>query len=166
MAVEYGILGPLELRVDGHAVEFRGGRQRALLTILLLHANEVVSSHRLIDALWHDDGGRVTPNALEAVVSRLRRALSAFGSADDVETVVPGYVLRVPPERLDLARFEALRRRAQAALAAGSAAEAVELLTRALDLWRGEPLAEFAYEDFATNEAARLSELRLLTVEE
>jgi DNA-binding SARP family transcriptional activator len=165
VAVEYRILGPLELRADGRPLELTGSRQRALLTILLLRRGEVVSPDRLIDALW-GGSARESANALQAVISRVRRILGAAGSPDDLETHPGGYALHVAPERIDLARFDQLRERARRAVAGGSAAEAVELLTRALGLWRGEALSEFVYEDFAAADAARLAELRLQAVEE
>ena len=155
--MDFKILGPLEVWDGGSQVPVRGARQRALLAILLLHANEVVSTDRLMDLLWGDSPPEAT--ALRVRVSQLRKALGAGGSA--IVTQAPGYVLRLDDEELDLRCFERL-----VAQAAGmSPADAAEQLRSALALWRGAPLAEFAYDDFARTATARLEELRLTVVE-
>jgi DNA-binding SARP family transcriptional activator len=155
--VEFRILGPLE--VDGAAgpIELSGGKQRALLAILLLHANEVVDSARLIEALWSEGAPTDAAKALQIHVSRLRRALAP---GDVVQTRPGGYLVAADADSLDLPRFEQLGARGRSLLAAANAAAAREALVEALALWRGAPLAEFAWEPFARAEIARLDELR------
>ena len=158
MALEFRILGPLEV-VDGNReLRLAGAKQRALLAVLLVHANEPVSVDVLSEELW---GGEPPPTAAKMVqgyVSQLRKVLG-----DGVlVTRAPGYLVRVDADRLDASRFERL-----VADAAGRPPdEAAELLAAALRLWRGAPLADFAYEPFAQREIARLEEARLGALEE
>lgn len=162
--VEARILGPLEIVVDGERVDVRGGKQRELLAILLVHASEIVSSDRLIESLWHDNPPPSALKTLQALVSRLR---SDLGSASDaLETLGYGYRLVVEPERLDAEAFRAGAEEGRRALARGEAEKAAETLRAALALWRGPALAEFRYQDFAQGEIARLEELRLAVQEE
>jgi DNA-binding SARP family transcriptional activator len=160
--VEFRILGPLEVRGAAGAVPLSGGKQRALLTLLLLHANEVVSAGRLIDLLWADAAPADAGKALQVYVSRLRRAL---GPDDAVQTRPGGYLLAVDAGSFDLLRFEELAATGRSLLADGDAAAARRALADALALWRGVPLAEFASEAFARQETDRLEELYLVTIE-
>lgn len=146
--MEFRILGPLEVLENGQQVDLGGAKQRALLAVLLLHANEVVSNDRLVDALWEDDAPETGRKALQVYVSQLRKALGK----ERIATRSPGYRLQVEPEELDLSRVQRL-------LEDGQAAEA-------LALWRGPALADFAYERFAHSEIARLEDLRLACLEE
>jgi DNA-binding SARP family transcriptional activator len=148
VATEFRILGPLEVVEDGHVLDVGGAKQRALLAMLLLHANEVVSTDRLIDALWEDAPPNRAHKALQVYVSQLRKLLGR----ERLETKTPGYLLRVAPDELDVARFERL-------IADGKQAEA-------LALWRGQPLSDFAFSRFTRSEIARLEELRLAALEE
>src|SRR4051794_10423256 len=152
--MDFRILGPLEVAVDGGVVPLGGGKQRALLAVLLLHANEVVSSDRLIDSLWGERPPDTAAKALQVHVSQLRKALGR----DLLHTRAPGYVLTLADGELDLTRFERLQ--AQAA-ADPDPARARELLGSALEMWRGPPLADLEYEAFAQPEIARLEELRI-----
>ena len=156
--MEFGILGPLELSDGDGIVEVGGSKQRALLAILLLHANTVVSSDRLIDELWGEASPESGVTALQVRVSQLRKALGEAAAL--VETRPPGYVL-LGPDSLDLHRFERLIEQA----AGIEPAQAAEKLREALSLWRGPPLAEFAYEAFAQPAIGRLEELRLAALE-
>jgi len=158
------ILGPLEVWVDGRQLELGGGRQRALFALLALHANEVVSSERLIDELWSGDPPATAQKALQNLVSQLR---ATIGSAIDgvLVTQSPGYLLELEADALDARRFERLAAEARQALD-DDPARAAERLREALALWRGEPLVDFAYEPFAQAEIARLEELRLVAVED
>jgi peptide/nickel transport system substrate-binding protein len=160
--VEFRVLGPIEVRVDGSSVPLGGPKQRALLALLLLNANQVVSRDRLIDALW---GARPPPSAahsLDAYVSRLRRLVGT----DRLLRRAPGYLLRVAEDELDLERFDRLVDEAHASLAAGRAAAAARALREALALWRGEAFADLAYEPFGAVEAERLEGRRLAVLEE
>ena len=158
--MEYRLLGPLEVLDAGRPLDLGAPRQRAVLAFLLLHANEVVPSDRLAEALWPDGIPKTAAKAIQVYVSALRKALGP--SRDVLETRGPGYVLRVAPGELDLHAFERLLARARGE----EPAARVATLGAALALWRGAPLADFAYEAFVQPEAARLEELRQLAVEE
>lgn len=167
--MEFRILGALEIYERDRALRLGGPKQRALLAVLLLHANEVVSTDRLIDALWGERPPETAAKALHVYVSQLRKALEpngATGSGQMLQTRTPGYVLRVRPEQLDLRRFESLVAEAKLALAQGDAARGSAKLRDALALWRGPALSDLTYEPFAQAEIARLEELRLAALEE
>jgi DNA-binding SARP family transcriptional activator len=159
--VKFRILGPLEVWDEGGEVSLGGRKPRALLAVLLLHPNEVVAADRLIDELWGEDSPERAAAALRVNVSRLRKALPQ----DVLTTRSPGYLLRVEPDDLDLHRFERLVDEARGLSARGEAAGASERLREALSLWRGAPLADFAYDSFAQTAIARLEEIRLAAVE-
>jgi DNA-binding SARP family transcriptional activator/streptogramin lyase len=162
--VFFRILGSLDVEDDeGRSIELGGRQQRLVLAMLLLHRNELVSVDRLIDALW---GERPPPNAVKNVqihISRLRKALEPHGT---LRTHANGYALDVAPGELDVDRFERLLEDGRRTLAAGEPAQAEAALTAALALWRGPPLADFAYDSFAVGELARLDELHLAAIEE
>ena len=147
-------------------MEVGRGRRRALLAVLLLHANEVVSSDRLIDELWGERAPATAPKILQSYVSQLRKALADEGGGSILVTRSPGYALQLEPGELDADRFVTLLAKGRAAMAAEAADDAATLLREALGLWRGPPLADFAYDSFAAEEIARLEELRLSAVEE
>jgi YVTN family beta-propeller protein len=161
-ALRYKLLGPLELQENGRAVPIRAGKLAALLVILLLRRNEVVSTHRLIDTLWADEPPATAAKTLQLYVSQLRKLLPS----ETLLTHAPGYTLRVGDDELDLTRFERLLADGRRSLASGNAELAERMLRDALGLWRGEPLADVAYEPFAQREIERLEELRLEALEE
>jgi DNA-binding SARP family transcriptional activator len=159
--IDARILGPLDVRHRHAPVALGPPRQRALLARLLVEPNRTVSVDRLVDDLW---GEAAPPTALKMIhihVSKLRKVLPP----GMLVTRPPGYTLEIPPEALDVARFDRLREQGRAALAAGSVAEAAQRLRDALALWRGRALAEFD-EPFAELEAGRLEELRLACLED
>jgi predicted ATPase/DNA-binding SARP family transcriptional activator len=160
--MEFAILGPLEVRRDGRVVAVGGPKPRALLAMLLMHANEPVSADRLASALWGDDAPTGATRTVQVHISRLRRAL---GDEDLVVTTAAGYRLRVRPDELDAERFERLVAEGRQALTDGHAADAGGRLREALALWRGPPLADLTYAPFARSEIARLEEQRLTAVE-
>ncbi|HEV7752916.1 MAG TPA: BTAD domain-containing putative transcriptional regulator [Baekduia sp.] len=165
--MDFRILGPLEVYDAGRPLALGAGKQRALLAILLLHANEVVSADRLIDELW---GGRppgTATKALQVHVSQLRKALTPVvgDRGHRLHTRAPGYLIEVGPDELDARRFERLTDEAARALAAGDAERAAAGYRQALALWRGPPLADVAYEPFAQAGMARLAELHSEAVE-
>ena len=167
--MEFRILGPLEVTDQGREPAIAANKQRALLAILLLHANEVVSSDRLIEELWGERPPASAAKSLQVYVSRLRHALEGDrGNGTDgvIVTRGHGYLVRVGPGELDLSRFERLVEEGSEALADGVPERALERLREALALWRGPPLAEFAYEPFAQTEIARLEELHLSALEQ
>jgi YVTN family beta-propeller protein len=165
--MEFRILGPLEVCEKGRPLALGGGRQRALLALLLLHRNEVVATERLIDELWGERPPDTVAKVLQGYVSHLRRVLEHNGGEPRrLLTRSPGYLLRLESGELDADRFEQLFAQARRALARGEPPEAAERLREALTLFRGSPLAEFAFEPFARAEIARLEELYLVALEE
>jgi DNA-binding SARP family transcriptional activator/predicted ATPase len=159
--VEFLVLGPFEVRSEGRPVSIRSPKQRALLAALLLHANEVVASDRLIDELWAERPPGSAANVLQVYVSQLRKLLPG-----PIVTQSPGYVLQADPVRIDSVRFEMLLEEGMRVLAAGEPERALAILQDATALWRGAAFSDFAFADFARSESARLDELRLLAVEE
>jgi DNA-binding SARP family transcriptional activator len=161
MRMEFRILGPLEVRQDGQPVPIAGAKERALLAILLLAANEPVTTDRLVDELWGETPPATARKSLQVRVATLRRLLP-----DGVLVTRGGsYVIEVERDQLDLHRFERLASEASDALANGDSNEAATTLREALALWRGPALADFAYESFAEPAIARLEDLRLATLE-
>jgi DNA-binding SARP family transcriptional activator len=156
--VEFRVLGPLEVRRDGEVLELRGSKRRAVLAILILHLNEVVRTDRLIDEVWGNDPPANASAAVQSHISRLRKDLGT----DLLITKPWGYVLRAEPGTVDLVRFERLVAEAKPL----AAEERVRLLTRALELWRGPPLADLARESGLAQEVARLEELRVAALEQ
>ncbi|HLG08312.1 MAG TPA: BTAD domain-containing putative transcriptional regulator [Gaiellaceae bacterium] len=159
--LEFRLLGPLEARLDEKPIALGGARQRGLLALLLLRANEVVSRDRLIDDLWRDHAPETAANALAALVARLRRVLPP----NVLVTRSGGYEVQVEPDAIDVRRFERLLESGSRALGEGDPVEAAEQLRVALSLWRGAPLADFTYEPFAEPVILRLEELRVGAVE-
>jgi DNA-binding SARP family transcriptional activator/Tfp pilus assembly protein PilF len=162
--MEFCLLGPLLVRRDGIAVPLSPGKQRALLTALLLNANNAVPTGQLAEMLWEPDPPASARASLQNLVMRLRRALadadhSLIAGLDD------GYLINVRAGELDIERFEAALAAAREAARRGSWTEAADLLRTALTLWRGEPLSGVPYTTFIHQEASRLAELRLEAVE-
>jgi DNA-binding SARP family transcriptional activator len=162
--MDFRILGPLEVLDEGRAVVLGGSKQRALLALLVLHANETLTTDRLIDELWGERPPAKAAKTVQMQISRLRKALRA-GGGGLVVTREHGYVLELDPECLDAYRFERLVAEGGVELGAGRAERAAAALEGALALWRGGPLADLAYEPFAQNEIARLDDLRVGALE-
>src|SRR3954451_16031946 len=160
--MEFGILGPLEVRADGRALELGGPKPRALLAMLALHANRPVSAERVAVALWGEDTPPRAVKTVQVYVARLRKAL---GDPEVLVTTPGGYCLRVRPGELDAERFERQVADGRRALAAGRGEDAAAELREALELWRGPPLAELASAPFAPAEIARLEEQHLAALE-
>jgi predicted ATPase/DNA-binding SARP family transcriptional activator len=158
--IDFRLLGPVAVLVDGEAVPLGAPKQRALLAELLLHHGEVVPRTRLVDALWDEGAPEKATSALQVYVHGLRRALGS----ERIETQGSGYRILVEPEELDVARFETLLGRAERALADGSVDAAASGLDKALGLWRGPALADL---DGQTNRRAgeALDERRLVALE-
>src|SRR5918994_2687495 len=160
--MDFRILGPIEVLSEGRAVSLGGSRQRALLGLFLIHANETLSIDRLMDELFGGRAQAPSAKAMHVQISRLRKSLAAHAGGERVVvTRGSGYELTVDPEQLDAHRFGQCIAQGGRELAAGRPAPAAEALERALALWRGAPLADLAYEPFAQSEIARLDELRL-----
>ncbi|TML16844.1 MAG: AfsR/SARP family transcriptional regulator, partial [Actinobacteria bacterium] len=154
----FRILGPLEVVEGDRSLPLGGPRQRALLAILILRANEVVSSERLADQLWGETPPPTAAKAIQVYVSKLRKLLGE----GRLLTRAPGYMVLADSSELDLSQFEQLVSRARQSDPAAASA----LLREALALWRGPPLADLEYEAFAQTEISRLEELRLAVLEE
>ena len=160
-AIEFRLLGPVEAVRDGTVLTLGGRRQRALLALLLLEAGRPVAGDRLAEELWH---GTPPPGAhatLPSYVSRLRTALNV-----EISSSPAGYVLDVPAERVDAARFEQLTREGREALIRPAPRKAVGRLKAALELWHGRPFGDVGGEGALRLEAERLEELRLLALED
>ena len=168
--IEFRILGPLEVWREGGSLPLGGLKQRSLLALLLLQANQVVSTDRLVHELWGDEPPGTAVTALHGYVSQLRKLIeperTAGGESRVLVTRPPGYVLNVGPGQLDLDRFEASVRRAREELVAGRPEPAARDLREAFALWRGAPLADLASEPFAQSAARPLEELWLAALED
>jgi DNA-binding SARP family transcriptional activator len=161
---DFQILGPLEVWHAGRRVDVAGARQRALLSVLLLQAGQVVSTDRLIDEVWGDDPPTAGATALRVRISQLRRSLGPIG--DLLVTQAPGYVMRPETaDQLDLRRFERLVEEGGEALARADPRSAAETLRQALALWRGPPLGDVGGAPFAPIASARLEELKIVAIE-
>jgi len=157
-ALEFKVLGALDVVADGSTVVLGGRRQRVLLGLLIIRANEVVSTDQLIDALWGERPPRTARASLHNVVSELRSRLGA----EVLERRWPGYVLRVEPDQVDALRFQQLFRGAMTE----APSERASTLEEALSLWHGTAFLDLLYEDCAQIEARRLEELRVAALEE
>jgi len=160
--VEFRILGPFEVVRDDESVALGGAQKRALLALLALHSREPVSMDRLIDELWGERPPAAAAKTVQVYVSQLRKALGR----DVIVTRGQGYMLAIKRDQLDLSRFEGLCAAGRRALADGDTVGAADRLASALALWRGQPLAEFAYEPFAQRAIARLQEARIHALED
>ncbi|MET8161717.1 BTAD domain-containing putative transcriptional regulator [Sphaerisporangium sp. NPDC005289] len=155
------ILGPLEVRVDDYTAVIGAPKQRLLLAILLCHANAVIPSDQLIDALWGERPPRTARKNLQVYVSGLRKI---FGDRLSFEGW--GYRLFAGREELDLLRFVELARSGRAAVRAGDLAVAAELLGEAVRMWHDPPLAEFSHVPLVAGELARSTDLFLSVYED
>ena len=160
--LEFRILGPFEVVEGDRPLSLGGPKQRALLAVLVLHRGEAVSTDRLIDELWGEQAPATAAKTVQVYVSNLRKVLG------DGLLVTRGHGYSIAPEsgQVDLDRFEELAALGRDALERGDTRQARERLREALALWRGSPLADFAYETFAQAEISRLEEARLAAVED
>jgi YVTN family beta-propeller protein len=163
--LEFRVLGPVEASADSVPLELGGPKQRAVLALLLLRANEFVSRERIIDEIWGDAPPAAAQDTVKVYIGRLRRLLSSNAGPAPVGSRGGAYSLAIDPEQVDLHRFTRLAERGSDALAAGDAEGAAALLRDALALWRGPPLADLGDVAFARPERARLEELRLAALE-
>ena len=156
----FRVFGPLGVDSEDGPVDLGPPKQRAVLVILLLHADEIVPTDRIIDLVWGESPPRTAEHSVQIYISDLRKALSG-GSRDDViATRPPGYVLHAPPDSVDILWFQGLVREGMSALRAGDVVEGKSKLEHALEVWTDAPLAEFTYEEFAQAYIRRLGELR------
>lgn len=164
--MEFRILGPLEVDLDGGSIDLGPPRQRALLALLLIHRAEVVPLDAILEALWPSDPPRTAAQIVRVYVSQLRKLLGDDEDRAILVTRANGYALHATSEQVDAGRFELLCREAGELLAADDPAAAQAVLDEALQLWRGDPLPEFAYEDFAADEIRRLAEVHIAALED
>lgn len=162
--LDFRILGPLEAVAGGRALELGGAQRRALLAVLVLNPNQVVSIDRLIDELWGEQPPPTAAHTIQVHVSQLRKLLGSASKA--LVTQRPGYMIRIDPEQIDLYRFERVLGEGRQALAIGNAEAAAAKLRDALGIWRGSALADFTYQPFAQAAISRLDELRLAALED
>ncbi len=168
--MEFKILGPLEVGHGGRPIPIPALKQRAVLAVLLIGVNRVLPVDRLIHELWGDNPPVQAAAVLQGYVSNLRRLLeperAPRAPAQVLVSRASGYALVTDPDRFDSARFQASAAEGHALLNAGQAEAAQRALEAGLALWRGPALADFAYEPFAQPEAARLEELRAVSLED
>lgn len=158
----FSLLGALEVSDDGRPLALGGVRQRAILALLLIHRKQPISGDRIVDELWGEHPPPTAAKTVQVYVSRLRKTLGAQALLTQPE----GYALDVERAEVDVDLFESLVTEGHHRLAVGEPGAAAQSLERALGLWRGEPLADFAYEEFAQFEISRLQELRLDALED
>jgi YVTN family beta-propeller protein len=163
-ALDIKLLGPVEVSVGTRPIALRRRQQRALVALLALHANRVVSIDELSDALWGERPPATAPVALYGLVSGLRKLL-APEEGEAIVTMPPGYLLVLEPDAIDVARFEHLAADGRRALDEGDPNRAAELLREALALWSGRALQDVELLPFARLEAERLERLRLDALE-
>jgi DNA-binding SARP family transcriptional activator/Tfp pilus assembly protein PilF len=162
--VEFGLLGPLLVRVDGTPVRVSAGKQRVLLAAMLVRANQVVAVDDLARAVWDGSPPESARVTLQNYVKRLRQALGPTGY-QRIATCPAGYLIEAAAEELDLTRFGQLRAAGRAAARAGAWAAASDQLSAALLLWRGPPLADVPSRLLTEAEVPRLTEMRLDALE-
>ena len=160
--MDFRILGPLEAHAEDGPIALGAPRQRALLALLLLHANEPLGRDHLIDELWDGRPPDTAAKVLQNGVASLRKALAR----DRIVTHGSGYALRVDPDELDAWRFEQIVDDGRRALGSGDPEGAASTLRRGEALWRGAALSDFSYDSFARAHSFRLDELRIACVED
>ncbi len=158
-SVRFQLFGPLGVDSEAESVDLGPPKQRAVLAVLLLHANEIVSTDRIIDLIWGSPP-RTAEHSVQIYISNLRKVLSDGSQTGLIETRPPGYLLKVSPDAVDALRFERLVREGLAAVRAGDIAGGGSTLETAVAAWTAAPLAEFAYDDFALGYIRSLEELR------
>jgi YVTN family beta-propeller protein len=166
MPIEFRILGPLEVSADGRLFPLGSPKQRALLGLLLVHANETLSRDRMIEELWGEAAPATVESAFHSYLSRLRRQLNSVGASGLLVRQAHGYRLRVEPDQLDVTRFEHLVDEGSEALAARKAELAADRFRQALALWRGPALADLQSERFAVTASARLEDAHVSALEQ
>jgi DNA-binding SARP family transcriptional activator len=160
--VEFGLLGPIQVLDGQRPVPVPAGRVRALLAVLLLRANQVVSAGQLAGYLSEPSARALRPAAVQTYVGRLRRVLGREAGARLLRTTPTGYMIELGPDQLDLTRFRLLVRQAAAI---GEPAGQAALLSDALALWRGQPMADMGHEPVLAAELLPLLEERMHALE-
>jgi basic membrane lipoprotein Med (substrate-binding protein (PBP1-ABC) superfamily)/DNA-binding SARP family transcriptional activator len=164
--VDFAILGPLEVAANGRVLELGPPKQRAVLAALLLHANEIVATDRLIEMVWGDSAPRTAAHSVQIYVSDLRKRFDEVGASPVITTRAPGYVLHIEPDAVDAHRFERLVVLGSGQVRSGDVEAGAHTLDSATAMWRGPPLADLTYVEFVQPRIRRLEELRHQAVEE
>jgi DNA-binding SARP family transcriptional activator len=167
--MRFCLLGSLEVEDDGVQVDLGGAVQRAVLGYLLLHANQVVPTSRMLSALWDGQPPSTARKMVQNAVSAIRRMLAAHGNADGKAALLthpPGYRFQVEPDLVDMHHFRRLVKAGRAEIAAGAPEEGKRLLRNALSLWRGRALADLVERGTAWSELAAIEDERLLAYED
>lgn len=154
--IEFSLLGPIKASADGEPVNLGGPKQRAVLAMLLIDANRVVSVDRLIEGVWGEDSHSGANATLQVYISNLRKALGG----ERIVTERPGYRIVVAADELDTLGFEEAIRTGNECASSGDHHAAGEAFERALSLWQGEALADLQYEPFAQTVINGLNEKR------
>jgi len=162
--MDYRILGPLQAFDGERELSLGGSRQRSVLALLLLRSNEALTRDVIIDELWGESPPPTAAKVLQNCISALRKELP--GNTATLRTVGSAYALDVRPAELDRDRFETRLAKGRAAFAAGEHGDAADHFREALSLWRGAPLCDFGYDDFAQEEITRLEELHVAALED
>ncbi|MGW0208684.1 BTAD domain-containing putative transcriptional regulator [Streptomyces sp. NPDC003233] len=160
--MEFHLLGPVEAWHDGRRLPLGGPKPRALLACLLLEAGHVVSTERLVDAIWGDAPPDTAREVVWTYASGLRRRLAEAGADHLIVTRPPGYLIEQP--LCDHLEFERLVAEGRKAMEEGRCEAAAELLRKALALWRGAALGGIG--EALRPEAARLDDARMMALEE
>jgi DNA-binding SARP family transcriptional activator len=163
MSTEFLLLGTVAARADGTPVRIPAAKHRTVLAALLLRANQVVPVEELAEVLWGESLPSAARTGVQNYVMLLRRALGDAGSR--ISTQPRGYLIRVEAGELDLDRFDELLRQARTAARDGKWPDAADRAAAALELWRGEPLADVSSDLLTAREGPRLAELRLQALE-
>jgi basic membrane lipoprotein Med (substrate-binding protein (PBP1-ABC) superfamily)/DNA-binding SARP family transcriptional activator len=163
--LDFLLFGSLEARSDERAIDLGPPKQRALLAILLLHVGEIVPVDQLTELLWGDNAPRTAAHSIQVYVSDLRKVLEPLAKRHVIITRPSGYILETDPNSIDVVRFERLVGEGTRAITDDDRLRGEEVLRWALDLWRGQPLSDFSYDDFAAETTRRLESLRLDAVE-
>jgi adenylate cyclase len=163
--LDFRLLGPIEIVLAGTEIPLRASKVRQLLSLLVLHRDQVMSVDRLADELWEGNPPESATAALRVHISRLRKLLSTAGQEGLLVTRPTGYQLSISDDAVDVVRFERLAAHGRDALASGNSEAAADIMRRALKLWRGTAFADVAASQYVVAEAARLEEVRLETLE-
>jgi DNA-binding SARP family transcriptional activator len=165
--MKFAVLGSIEVTDDARPLELGGVKQRAILGYLVLNANKVVPTSRILKAMWNDNPPATARKMVQNAVSGIRRVL--IGQQDGLpalRTHPPGYELRVCTDDVDLFRFRALAKDGRQAIADGEPERGAELLRAALSLWRGPALADLVEAGYRWSELAAVEDERLSTLED
>ncbi|MBB4909462.1 AfsR/SARP family transcriptional regulator [Actinophytocola algeriensis] len=168
--MRFSVLGSIEVTSDAEPLELGGVKQRAILGYLVLHANKVVPTSHLLQAMWDGPPPPTARKMIQNAVSGIRRVLSEQSRTGRptaaLHTHAPGYQLHVDTETVDLHRFRALAKVGRAAIADGEPERGAELLRAGLSLWRGRALADLVEAGYRWSELTAVEDERLSALED